>query len=78
MNATLLLTCPYCSNEFRYTTEVEGTFEHQILVTCDIDETAGCDQMFAVVFKPQFFIMNYKIDFVEPAYLDEQGGLPPK
>ncbi len=76
MNATLLLTCPYCSNEFRYTTEVEGTFNHQILVTCDIDETEGCDQTFAVIFKPQFYIKTYKLVIVEPAYLDQQGEIP--
>ena len=82
MNANLLLTCPYCSNEFKFQTKVEGTFSHKIVVTCDIDETPGCDQMFAIVFKPEFFIMAYKMDFVPPGYAtvkDEkntEGNLP--
>ncbi len=76
MKIVLFVTCPYCGNKFHYHTTIEHAHNQEMFVLCDIDESAGCDSLFAIKVKPEFHFKTYKMDFVPPVEL--QSIKPPK
>ena len=61
MTICVRIKCPYCDNKFDRWVKFSDNNLQKLVVSCDIDDTPGCDRYFAVIVKVKPVIETFKM-----------------
>lgn len=59
------IKCPYCGNINKVQVEPYGHGSKHDLVTCDVDDSPGCDKKFVITWETTVDVYAFKIEGLE-------------